>query len=317
MRYAPARAAPRSARFVAAGAFGPLPSSAPRAVRFALARAPDPDRPLPMAQINPPRSSTSSRRHDIREDGLQTAVVEGEAFFEAHRTAIIAAAIALVVIIAAVVGYRYYQANRSEEAQQLLGAVLNDYQAGNWQAALDGADGKPGLLEIADTYGSTPTGQQATFLAADALFQLGKTDEALAKYEAYSGDGLFEASALAGRAAITEATGDAAAAAALYDQAAAADPTPASAPGYLLDAARAYGKASDSDKATAALQTILDDYKDAPEVQTAQIELGRMTATAGAVGTATGAVLPALPRDTTAAAAAPQITLPPGVTAAQ
>ena len=269
-----------------------------------------------MAQINPPRPTTPSRRHALREDGLQTAVVEGEAFFEQHRTAIIAGLVALVVIIAAVVGWRAYQANRSEQAQQLLGAVLNDYQAGNWQAALDGADGKPGLLEIADTYGSTPTGEQATFLAADALFQLGKTDEALARYEAYDGDGLFEASALAGRAAITEAKGDAAAAAGLYDQAAAADPTLASAPGYLLDAARAHAAANQADEATASLQAILDDYADAPEAQTAQVELGRMTAAANAVGTATGAIQPAPARDTTAATATPQIALPPGVTAA-
>ncbi len=270
-----------------------------------------------MAQINPPRQSTTSRRHELREDGLQTAVVEGEAFFEEHRTAVIGVVVAIVVLIAAVVGYRAYQANRSEQAQQLLGAVLNDYQAGNWQAALDGTADTPGLLEIADTYGSTPTGQQATFLAADALFQLGKTDEALAKYEAYDGEGLFQASALAGRAAITEAKGDAAAAAALYGQAAAADPTPASAPGYLLDAARAHAAANQMDQATASLQTILDDYADAPEVQTAQVELGRLMATAGAVGTATGAIQAAPARDTTAAAAAPPaVTLPPGVTAA-
>ncbi len=268
-----------------------------------------------MAQINPPKPH-ASRRHALREDGLQTAVVEGEAFFEEHRTAVIATVIALVVIIAAVVGYRAYQANRSAEAQQLLGAVLNDYQAGNWQVALDGTDGAPGLLEIADTYGSTPTGQQATFLAADALFQLGKTDEALAKYEAYDGEGLFKASALAGRAAITESKGAAAAAAALYDQAAAADPTLASAPGYLLDAARAHAAANQMDQATASLQTILDDYKDAPEVQTAQVELGRLMATANAVGTATGTIQPAPARDTTAAAAPQTIMLPPGVTAA-
>ncbi|HEX8298000.1 MAG TPA: tetratricopeptide repeat protein [Rubricoccaceae bacterium] len=263
-----------------------------------------------MAQINPPKPL--SRRHALREDGLQTAVVEGEVFFEQHRTAIIAALVALAVIIAAFVGYRAYQANRSEEAQQLLGAVINEYQAGNWQTALDGAADAPGLLEIAEDYGSTPTGQQATFLAADALFQLGRTDEALAMFEAYDGEGLFHASALAGRAAIAESKGDHAGAAELYDEAAAADPTPASAPGYLLSAARAHAAAGHADPAQASLQSILDDYADAPEAQTAQIEIGRMTAAAAAVGRATGGVLPAPPRDTTAA---PVPTLPPGITA--
>ena len=65
-----AEGAVRSATFVGS-------ARAPRAPRFRL-------RPTPMAQINPPKtySSTSTRRHELREDGLQTAVVEGEAFFE-------------------------------------------------------------------------------------------------------------------------------------------------------------------------------------------------------------------------------------------
>ena len=265
-----------------------------------------------MAQINPPKPI--SRRHALREDGLQTAVVEGEVFFEQHRTAVIATLVGLALLVAAVVGYRAYQANRSEDAQQLLGAVINEYQAGNWQAALDGTAEAPGLLSIAEDYGSTPTGQQATFLAADALFQLGRTDEALAMFEAYDGEGLFRASALAGRAAIAETKGEDATAADLYDDAAEADPTPASAPGYLLSAARAHAAAGHADQAQASLQTILDDYADAPEAQTAQIEIGRTAAAAAAVGRATGTVQPAPAVDSTATPAVP--TLPPGITAA-
>ena len=262
-----------------------------------------------MAQINPPKTY-SATRHPLREDGLQTAVVEGEMFFETHRTAILAAIVGIVALVAAVFGYRAYQANRSEEAQQLLGAILNEYQQGNFQTALDGVDGAPGLLAIADDFGGTPTGEQATFLAADALFQLGKTEEAAERFEAYSGDGLFAASALGGRAAIAEAGGDAAGAAALYEQAAAAYATPAAAPGYLLDAARAHSAAGTPDAARAALQRILDDYEGAPEALTAQVEIGRASASAAPVGAARGRVQPAPARDTTAAAA--PIRLPGG-----
>ena len=270
-----------------------------------------------MAQINPPKPVTPARRHALREDDLHTITVDGEAFFEQHRTAIIGGIVAVLVIVAAVVGWRAYQDKRSTEAQQLLGAVLNEYQAGNFQAALDGADGAPGLLKISDDYGSTPTGEQATFLAADALFQLGKTDEADKLFADYDGEGLFKASALAGRGAIAEAKSDNAAAADFYQQAAAAYATPATAPGYLLDAARAYAAAGQADKATAALQSILDDYADAPEAQTAQVQMGMTTAEATATGTATGGIQPAPKADSTAAAAAPQLSLPPGMTPAQ
>ncbi|HEX8386062.1 MAG TPA: tetratricopeptide repeat protein [Rubricoccaceae bacterium] len=269
-----------------------------------MRRSARPDQSTPMAQINPPKTYTATRHDSLREDGLQTAVAEGSVFFERHRTAIIATVVGLLALLAAVFGYRAYQESRSEEAQGLLGAVLNEYQAGNFQAALDGTGEAPGLLEIAETYGATATGQQATFLAADALYQLGKTDEALAMFEEYDGEGLFEASALAGQASIYEQKGDAARAADLYEQAAAAYATPAAAPGYLLDAARAHAAAGHADQAQTALQTVLDDYEDAPEAQAAQVELGRTAAAAEATGQATGGVQPAPPPDTTAAAPA-------------
>ena len=109
---------------------------------------------------------------------------------------------------------------KAAEAQQYLGSILTEYELGNYQAALDGTDAAPGLLDLADDYGSTPTGDQARFFAADAYLQLGQPDEALAMFEAYDGDGILGASALAGQASIQAGTrGEHAEAAALYVQA--------------------------------------------------------------------------------------------------
>ena len=235
-----------------------------------------------MAQINAPKPLTAHRPDDLREDGLQTAAMEASATFEAYRTQIIAGLVALVVLVVAIVGYRAYRANQQEAAQLALGGILNEYTAGNFEAALDGTDTAPGLLEISDQYGSTPTGQQATFFAADALYQLGRTDEAAELFADYDGDGLLAASALAGRAAIQEQSGDAAAAAELYAQAAAAYDSPATAPGYLLDAGRAHATAGDYGAAAAVFEQVLDAYADAPEAIAAQTELGRVQAAAAA-----------------------------------
>ncbi len=246
-----------------------------------------------MAQINPPKPLTSSRPDDLREDNLTTAYAQSSMFFDEHRTLVIGVITGIVVLAVAVFGWRYWQSQRSDEAQVYLGAILNEYNAGNWQAALDGTDTTPGLLEIADQYGSTATGEQATFFAADALFQLGRTDEALAMFEDYDGEGLLEASALAGQGAIYEQTGDAERAAGLYERAARAFDSPASTPGYLLDAGRAYAAAGETDAAQEAYQTVLDDWADTPEARTAQTELGIVEARATATGTATGDVQPA------------------------
>ena len=246
-----------------------------------------------MAQINPPKSLTASRPDDLREDNLTTAYAESSAFFDEHRTAILAAIVGVVVLALAVIGWRTWQDRRSDEAQVLLGAILNEYDAGNWATALDGTDTAPGLLEIADQYGSTATGEQATLFAADALFQLGRTDEALEMFEEYDGDDLLAASALAGQAAIYEQTGDLERAADLYERAARSFSSPASTPGYLLDAGRAHLAHGDTDAAREAYQTVVDEWEDTPEARTALAELGRAEAAASAEGVPSGGIRPA------------------------
>ena len=246
-----------------------------------------------MAQINPPKRLTTSHEGDLREDNLTDAYVRSASFFDEHRTVILAVIVGLVVLALAVIGFRTWRATQSEEAQQLLGAILIEYEQGNWEAALDGTDTAPGLLEIADEYGSTATGQQATFFAADALFQLGRTDEALEMFEDYDGGGLLEASALAGQAAIHEMNGDPGRAAGLYERAADVYASPASGPAYLLDAGRAHIAAGDAEAARDALLRVLDEYGATQEAVAAQVELGRAEAAATAEGTATGSVRPA------------------------
>ena len=248
-----------------------------------------------MAQINPPRTLTNEPRGYVSTDpDVPVAHANrGQEFFEDHRNAILGVIGGLVLLAVLVFAWRAYQSNRSEEGQVLLGAILTEYEAGNYRAALDGTDEAPGLLEIADEYGSTPTGQQATFFAADALYQVGETDRALEMFEDYSGPPIMEASAVAGRAAIAEDAGDPAAAADLYERAAAAFESPASTPGYLLDAARAHRAAGASDDALAALERVVEDWDETPEAITAQAEIGRVMAAASASGTATGDARPA------------------------
>ena len=123
-----------------------------------------------MAQINPPRTLTQSqsRHHELREDALATGASRGTEFYDDHKTTIIAVIVGVLVLALAIIGWRTWQANKSAEGQRLLCAILTEYEAGNYQVALDGTESAPGLLQIADEYGSTATGEQATFFAADA-----------------------------------------------------------------------------------------------------------------------------------------------------
>jgi tetratricopeptide (TPR) repeat protein len=233
-----------------------------------------------MAQINAPKPAITYGRGEESDDLLQSGFAQSSSFFEDNRNLVIGVGVAILVLAIAAVLFFNWRKAKAAEGQQYLGAILTEYEVGNYQAALDGTDEAPGLLDLADDYGSTPTGDQARFFAADAYLQLGQTAEALEMFEAYDGDGILGASALAGQASIRESMGEHSEAAALYERAAGAYASDATAPGYLLDAARAYGAAGETEQAIAALQTLLDDYGDAPEIIMAEMEMGRLQARA-------------------------------------
>ncbi|HYE97102.1 MAG TPA: tetratricopeptide repeat protein [Rubricoccaceae bacterium] len=222
-----------------------------------------------------------SRRHELREDQLATATARSLTFYEEHRTLLIGSALAVLAVIAGLIGYRAWQNGRNEAAAERLGGVLTAYEQGQYEAALDGAGGQPGLLRIAEDYGSTQTGNLATFYAADALFQLGRYDQALRYFQRYDGeDDLLGASALAGQAAVYEQQGEHARAAELFERAAGAFESIASAPDYLMAAARNYEAAQQWDAARRAYDAIDEDYAESPVAQMAAMHRARMEAQA-------------------------------------
>ena len=216
-----------------------------------------------MSMLNAPK--TVSRRHELREDQLATAAAKGMTLWEKHQTLIIGLGIGLVVLLVALVGYNFWQGKQDEAAAERLGLILAQYEQGQYAQALDGTADRPGLIEIADEFGSTDTGNLATFYAADALYQLERYDEALTYFERYDADDdILGASALAGQAAIKEQQGDNAAAARLFRRAADAYASPATAPDYLMAAGRNFEAAGDNASAIEVYEAFLEEYDETP-----------------------------------------------------
>ncbi|MEP0545966.1 MAG: tetratricopeptide repeat protein [Rhodothermales bacterium] len=231
--------------------------------------------------LKPPKQV--SRRQELREDKVITAYARTMTMAEKYRGALIAAGIGIVVIIFGVLGYTYYMVNQGEVANDALGEILPVYESGSFQEALDGTADAPGLLEIADEYGSTGGGNLARFYAASALFELGRYEEAGAYFEDYDGgEDILGASAVAGQAAIAEQAGDFADAARLYQRAARSYESAATAPGYYLDAARNFEQAGDFDAARAAYEEIVEEYPDAPQAANVPAYTARLAAMAQA-----------------------------------
>src|SRR5690554_5184374 len=199
-----------------------------------------------MSTLNPPKSV--SRRHELREETVVTAYARIWQFFDQNRTLVYGILAGIVVLIIAVAAWSWYQNQRDAEAQVHLGAILPLYEDGDFEAALEGGDGRMGLVAIIDDFGRTDAGNLARFYAADAYFKLGDYESARQHFSNFrKGDDVIGASAIAGEAAAVEMQGEHRRAADLYRRAALHFENPAVSPQYLLNAGRAYEEAGEPD----------------------------------------------------------------------
>ena len=213
----------------------------------------------------------------MREDKVVTVYSRAIEYFNENTQIVYGALGALLFVIAALVGYNYLQSNKQEKAIVEMATAVVQFEQGNYQAALDGVDGNPGLLSIVDDYGSTGAGNLARFYAADSYFRLGQFDESLKYFSEYNIEADYiGASAIAGEAAIHELRGEFAKAGDLFMRASELFESDVTSPGYLIDAARAYVQAGAIDDALNAYDEIEQNYGDAPEAQ--QIDVLRAAA---------------------------------------
>ena len=230
-----------------------------------------------MSTINPPRKI--SKKHELREDKVVTFYARAWQYYHENRKLIYGILAGIVVIALAIVGYVYYLNQQSERANQLLGEIVGMYEQGSYQEALDGADGRTGLLEIADEYGNTDAGNLAHFYAADALYRLGEYDRALEHFEEFdASEDFIGASAIAGQAAVYENREDFVRAADLYRRAALHFENELSSPQYLLDAGRAYEQADRFADAQRMYEQIRDDYSESNLAANIDVYIARAAA---------------------------------------
>lgn len=207
-------------------------------------------------------------RKKRREDRLVTIYARAWQFFDQHSGLVYGILGGLVVLVLAIAGYLYYQNQRAEAAAQALAPVQATYAAGEYEAALGAGEGQAGLLEVIDEYGSTPAGNLARLLAADAYYQTGQYEQALAMLEDYeAGENLYGAGARALEAAIYENQGDYVAAAEHYLDAAELYPTEQSAPQYLINAGRNFETAERYEDALSAYSRVQEEYPDADAME--------------------------------------------------
>lgn len=212
-------------------------------------------------------TSNRSERKQQRQDRLVTFYARAWQFFDQNSGLVYGLLAALVVLVLGVAGYLYYQNQQEAAAAEALAPVQATYASGNYKAALGAGEGQAGLLEVVEDYGSTPAGNLARLMAADAYYNLDQYDKALDMLDGFEAtETLYGAGGKALEATIYEHREDFAQAAELYLDAAELYPTPESAPDYLINAGRNFESAGDYEAALEAYRRVEEDYPDADAV---------------------------------------------------
>ncbi|WP_420147232.1 tetratricopeptide repeat protein [Spirosoma sp.] len=204
-------------------------------------------------------------------DALSGQLERAEDFFEQNRNIVFGVLGAIVLLVAGFVGYRYYVSSQDETAQVELFPSVYQVEADSLKKALNGDGKTPGLLSVADNYGSTPAGNLAEFYAGVALLKQGKYDEAIERLKSFSSSDLLvqaRAYVLIGDAYMEKKSFDEAAE--YYQKAADYKPNKYFTPGYLLKLAIAQEQAKQNDKAIETYNSIIEKYAQSAEAVNAK-----------------------------------------------
>jgi predicted negative regulator of RcsB-dependent stress response len=147
--------------------------------------------------------------------------------------------------------------------------------------ALEGANGKYGLIKLSEEYKGTAVGNLATYQAGMAYLNIGgdQLQKAIDYLKAYEGgDSVLNSIAKAGIGDALVQAGQAGDAVAYYMDAANANVNDYSTPKYLLKAAQVALSTGDNSTAVTALERIEENYPDTDEINTVQVLLGQAKA---------------------------------------
>lgn len=202
-------------------------------------------------------------KKEIKEDKLVTTFYEAKTFYDKNQTVLFSVIAAIVIVIAAVLFYTSKLEEQNLLASTELSRVINTYNAGLYQQAIDGKDGTSeiGLAKIVSEYSGSEQGELARIYLANAYFYTEQYDKAIEAFDDYSGsDNIMIASALAGKASCFEVNGEYEEAAKYFAKAADVSDYIPSNPDYLLNAGINFIKVKKGSEAKVVLNKIKNDY---------------------------------------------------------
>ncbi len=218
------------------------------------------------------------------QETLGEAMNKTELFFENNGRKISYILLALVVLGALVYGYRaLVTLPRAEKAAEMIAEAQARFEAAtpDFELALAGDENGAGFLDVAEQYGSTPSGNLAKHYAGICYLRQGDLENAakyLAKYSPVKGipGALINAQNLGLQGDVAVERGDYAAAVKFYEKAVKAADNNLTAPMYLRKAGLAEQAQGNGARAAELYQRILTSYPASMEAREAEKLLGNI-----------------------------------------
>ena len=226
---------------------------------------------------------TDNKKQEMAYEEVVTETVsKTEKFFEQNSKLVTVVLAAIIVVIGGYFANKYLIAQpRAEKASAEMFAAIQNFNAEEWQVALEGDGNYAGFLEVIDNYGSTPQGSLAAHYAGVCYLKLGDKENALtylAKYKASKGAPaeIVNAQNIGLQGDIVADGGDLKKAAALYRKAVEASTNSLTAPYYLKKLGQVEEALGNNAAALAAYQRIADEYNTALEARDIDAFIGRL-----------------------------------------
>lgn len=212
--------------------------------------------------------SKNFSKEELEHDPLLDQYVRAVSFYDQHKSTMIGGFVAIIVLVAALVGYNYYSESQELKASTLLSMAEQKFLEDDFDAALKGddADFTIGFEQIANAFSRTKAGNLAHYYAAVSEFKLGNTEVAYSYIKNFSiPKGIMGLNALVLKSSLEEDLELFAEAAKTHQQAANWDKNETTTPYHLYKAAWNYSKAGNNVQAKALLSTIEQEYPTATE----------------------------------------------------
>ncbi|MFZ1664358.1 MAG: tetratricopeptide repeat protein [Flavobacteriales bacterium] len=213
-------------------------------------------------------------KHIEEEKDLDIGAIytRSELFMEKNKTPVTIAVVAVLAIVAGLLGYRKFVSEpAAKQAAETIWKAQYYFEIDSLDLALSGDGNYLGFTQVADEYGSTPTGKLAKFYIAVINQQQGNNEIALQYYkEADLGDDVLRVMAVGNQGDVLVDLGRPQEAVGQFMKAADMVKSDYTTPMFLMKAGIVYQQQNDWANAAKCFGRIATDYPASPDANTAK-----------------------------------------------